>query len=120
VAGYTGGPSQHRRKTVIERWDGTTGNQAPSQSRRPQLCRSYAVISATRRAEDRTWGLYAGLAELAGATDPFAVPHPDVTAGALHGPNGGLIVLTNHGPARLDVPIKAPEGAVPGSLIRTD
>lgn len=68
--------------------------------------------------DDRTWGLYAGLAELAGATDPFAVPHPDVTAGALRGPGGGLTVLTNHGPTRLDVPIKAPEGAIPHSVIR--
>src|SRR5262249_58901662 len=61
---------------------------------------------------DRTWGVYAGLAALAGATDPFAVPHPDVTAGALHGPGGGVIVLTNHGPGRVDVPVNAPEGAV--------
>jgi beta-galactosidase len=67
---------------------------------------------------DRTWGLYAGLAELAGATDPLAAPHPDVTAGALRGPKGGLVVLTNHGSARLDVPISAPEGAVPHSVIR--
>jgi len=67
---------------------------------------------------DRTWGLYAGLGELARATDSFAVSHPDVTAGALHGPDGGLIVLTNHGPARLDVPIKTPEGAVPRGVIR--
>ncbi|HEX2320475.1 MAG TPA: cellulase family glycosylhydrolase [Streptosporangiaceae bacterium] len=61
---------------------------------------------------DRTWGLYAGLAELAGATDPFAVPHPDVTAGALQGTGGGVIVLTNHGPRTVDVPVNAPEGAV--------
>ena len=61
---------------------------------------------------DRTWGIYAGLAELAGATDPFAVPHPDVTAGALHGPGGGVIVLTNHGSLRADVPVTVPEGAV--------
>ena len=54
----------------------------------------------------------AGLAELAGAADPFAVPHPDVTAGALHGTGGGVIVLTNHGPDSVDVPISAPEEAV--------
>jgi beta-galactosidase len=67
---------------------------------------------------DRSWGLYAGLAELAGAADPFAVPHPDVTAGALYGPDGGVVVLTNHGPARRDVPINAPERAVLHSVIR--
>jgi hypothetical protein len=61
---------------------------------------------------DRTWGLYAGLADLAGAADPFAVPHPDVTAGALQGPGGGVIVLTNHGSAKADVPVNAPDGAV--------
>jgi hypothetical protein len=61
---------------------------------------------------DRTWGIYAGLAELAGAVDPFAVPHPDVTAGALHGTGGGVIVLTNHGPDRVDVPVSAPDAAV--------
>lgn len=67
---------------------------------------------------DRTWGLYAGLADLASARDPFAVPHPDVTTGALHGPAGGVIALTNHGPARLDVPLAAPQGAVVHSVIR--
>jgi hypothetical protein len=60
---------------------------------------------------DRTWGIYAGLAELAGAADPFAVPHPDVTAGALHGTGGGVIVLTNHAPDSVDVPVSAPDGS---------
>jgi len=67
---------------------------------------------------DRSWGLYAGLAELAGAADSFAVPHPDVTAGALHGPDGGVVVLTNHGPTRLDVPITVPAGTAQLSVIR--
>jgi hypothetical protein len=67
---------------------------------------------------DRTWGLYAGLAELAGASDPFAVTNPEVTAGALHGAAGGVIVLTNHGPARVDVPIAAPGSGALQSVIR--
>lgn len=68
--------------------------------------------------DDRTWGLYAGLRDLAGVRDPWAVDHPDVTTGALHGPDGGVIALTNHGPKPLDVSLSAPEGATLQGLVR--
>lgn len=59
---------------------------------------------------DRTWGIYAGLAALAGVVDPASVAHPDVTTGTLRGPAGGLTVVTNHGPAALRVSLQLPAG----------
>ena len=67
---------------------------------------------------DRTWGLYAGLADLANARDPCAVRHPDVTTGSLQGPGGGVITLTNHGPNPLDVPLSVPDGAILNGVVR--
>ena len=46
--------------------------------------------------DDRSWGLYAGLAACAGVAEPAAADHPDVTSGSLAGPAGGLVTLTNH------------------------
>jgi hypothetical protein len=66
---------------------------------------------------DRTWGIYAGLAALAGIADPASVAHPDVTTGALRGPAGGLTVLTNHGPASLRVPLRLPPGTAAAAAI---
>jgi hypothetical protein len=60
---------------------------------------------------DRSWGLYAGLAALAGVAEPASVGHPDVTTGMLRGPAGGLVAVTNHGPADLRVGLRLPEGA---------
>jgi len=57
---------------------------------------------------DRTWGVYAGLAALAGVADPASVAHPDVTTGSLRGPAGGLVTVTNHGPAPLHLPVRLP------------
>ncbi len=58
---------------------------------------------------DRSWGLYAGLARLAGI-QPVA-EHPDVTTGTLLGERGGTIAVTNHGPDAVDAEIAIPEGA---------
>jgi hypothetical protein len=60
---------------------------------------------------DRTWGIYAGLADVAGVGEPAAVAHPDVTTGSLRGPDGGLVTLTNHGPATARVELRLPENA---------
>ena len=60
---------------------------------------------------DRSWGLYAGLAALAGIAGERRVDHPDVTTGDLRGPAGGLIAVTNHGPAGVEVTLRLPDGA---------
>jgi hypothetical protein len=66
---------------------------------------------------DRTWGVYAGLAALAGIADPASVAHPDVTTGTLRGPAGGLAVVTNHGPKALRVPLRLPDEAIAATAI---
>jgi hypothetical protein len=66
---------------------------------------------------DRTWGIYAGLAALAGIADPASVAHPDVTTGTLRGPAGGLTAVTNHGPAALRVPLGLPGEAAAATSI---
>jgi hypothetical protein len=60
---------------------------------------------------DRTWGLYAGLLTEAGIREPASVDHPDVTFGNLRGPRGGLVVVTNHGPAALRLDLDLPSEA---------
>jgi hypothetical protein len=60
---------------------------------------------------DRSWGLYAGLLDAAGIREPASVDHADVTCGTLRGPRGGLVVVTNHGPAPLRVELHLPAGA---------
>jgi hypothetical protein len=66
---------------------------------------------------DRTWGIYAGLAALAGVADPATVAHPDVTTGTLRGSAGGLSVLTNHGPASLRLALRLPTGTAAAEMI---
>jgi hypothetical protein len=60
---------------------------------------------------DRTWGLYAGLVVEAGIREPASVDHPDVTCGSLRGPRGGLVAVTNHGPAAVRVELALPAEA---------
>jgi len=59
--------------------------------------------------EDRSWGIYAGLAEVAGI-DPV-VAHPDVTTGTLLGRDGGIVTLTNHSGASVDLEARLPAGS---------
>jgi hypothetical protein len=59
--------------------------------------------------DDRTWGLYAGLAELAGI-EPI-VAHPDVTTGVLLGTGGGLTTITNHSGNPVSTELRPPGGA---------
>ena len=47
---------------------------------------------------------------------PFRTPMSRL--GALHGPGGGVIVLTNHGSLRADVPVTVPEGAVLQTVVK--
>jgi hypothetical protein len=58
---------------------------------------------------DRSWGLYAGLADVAGIRP--VVADPDVVAGSLLGPSGGLIALTNHAADARAVELRLPDGA---------
>jgi hypothetical protein len=67
---------------------------------------------------DGSWGLYGGLADLAGARGPVAVEHPDVTVGALLGPGGGLASLTNHSGAALEVDVRLPAEAHDACLVQ--
>ena len=53
--------------------------------------------------QDRSWGLYAGLAEVAGARGAVDTGHPDITAGTLTGPVGRMVALTNHAATGLEV-----------------
>jgi Cellulase (glycosyl hydrolase family 5) len=58
---------------------------------------------------DRTWGVYRGLAELAGVHP--AVMHPDIATGRLRGPGGGLLTLTNHSTVMHRIDLELPDGA---------
>ena len=50
--------------------------------------------------DDPSWGLYAGLLEVAGIREPVGVDHPDVTTGTLSGLRRAVSWrVTNHGPA---------------------
>ena len=69
---------------------------------------------------DRSWGLYAGLAACAGVAEPAAADHPDVTSGPLAGPAGGLVTLTNHAGAGLDVGVRLPADATGARLLEAD
>lgn len=69
---------------------------------------------------DRSWGLYAGLADFASLQDRARGDRPDVAVGSLHGPRGGAAVLTNHGPARSDVTLRLPDRARVPRLLGPD
>ncbi len=61
--------------------------------------------------EDRSWGVYAGLLEAAGAAEQAAALHPELTSGSLRGERGGLLVVTNHSAAAVAAPLRLPAGA---------
>ncbi len=67
--------------------------------------------------DDRSWGLYAGLAACAGVAEPAGADHPDVTSGSLAGPAGGLVTLTSHAAARRDVGVRLPADATGARLV---
>lgn len=68
-----------------------------------------ATVPDAHAPDDRSWGIYDGLAKLAGIRQ--VTGHPEVTSGELHGPSGTLTALTNHGPAPLSVTATLPDGA---------
>jgi hypothetical protein len=70
--------------------------------------------------DDRSWGIYAGLAELAGVREEAGVEHPELTCGSLRGARGGLLVVTNHGDAPAAAPLHLPPGAGAVTEVRAD
>jgi len=60
------------------------------------------------RPDDRSWGLYAGLARLVDATDSASCDHADVTLGELRGPEGGVVTLTNHSDRDVSASVRLP------------
>jgi endo-1,4-beta-mannosidase len=58
---------------------------------------------------DASWGLYDGLAKLAGITQPTR--NPDVTAGVLLGDGGSLTVVTNHASSGCELMVTSPDGS---------
>jgi hypothetical protein len=57
---------------------------------------------------DASWGLYDGLAKLAGIAQPTR--DPDVTAGVLLGEGGSLTVVTNHASSARELMVTSPDG----------
>jgi hypothetical protein len=58
--------------------------------------------------DDRSWGVYAGIAEVAGIAGTTG--HPDAVAGVLLGDTGSLTVVTNHGQEDLALTVTLPDG----------
>jgi len=69
---------------------------------------------------DPSWGLYAGLADLAGAREEAAADHPELTCGSLRGARGGMLVVTNHGSLPVSAPLRLPAGAASVAEVRAD
>lgn len=67
-----------------------------------------ATIPDAHGPADRAWGVYDGLAKLAGIRQ--VTGHPEVTAGELRGPGGSITVLTNHGPFSVSLVATLPDG----------
>jgi endo-1,4-beta-mannosidase len=65
--------------------------------------------------DDRSWGIYDGLADLAGVAK--VTGHPDAVAGVLLGATGSLTVVTNHGPTDLMLHVALPEGATKDTAV---
>jgi endo-1,4-beta-mannosidase len=61
--------------------------------------------------DDRSWRLYAAIAQTAAAPAPARIAHPDVTNGVLTGPGGGLLVATNHSAHSVTAPVVGPTDA---------
>ncbi len=67
-----------------------------------------AAVPDAHGRDDRSWALYAGLADLASARGIASCDDPEVALGSLSGPLGGLTAVTNHGPDALDVEVRLP------------
>jgi endo-1,4-beta-mannosidase len=79
-----------------------------------------ASIPDAHGPEDRTWGIYAGLADVASAREIAWVEHPAATSGVLTGERGGLLVATNHAPDPIAASVHLPPGAGGVRLVGDD
>jgi endo-1,4-beta-mannosidase len=79
-----------------------------------------ADVADAHGPSDRSWGVYAGLLELAGVAEEARVEHPELTCGSLRGERGGLLVVTNHGPSALAAPLHLPAGAQRVTEVRAE
>jgi hypothetical protein len=70
--------------------------------------------------DDRSWGLYAGLAGLVDTGSNASSGHPDLTLGELRGPRGGLVTATNHSDRPVAATIQLPDGARDAELVGPD
>jgi hypothetical protein len=70
-----------------------------------------AAVPDAHRADDRAWGLYAGLRDLLPAATGAGCHHPDITIGELRGPAGGVVTATNHSDATVTAVVRLPGDA---------
>jgi len=76
-----------------------------------------AAVPDAHGASDRSWGLYAGLADLVAVTNPSAFAgvarstHPELQVGTLWGDRGGVAVTTNHSATTVEAPLRLPPDA---------
>ena len=78
------------------------------------------ILAATpdaHRSGDRSWGLYAGLASLVTTRSAASCDEPDVILGELRGPEGGVVVATNHAGSSIVSTLRLPEGAVRAEIV---
>ena len=76
-----------------------------------------AATPDAHRPGDGSWGLYAGLADLARTSSTASCEEPDVTLGELRGPEGGVIVATNHSSSTIALALRLPEEAVHAEIV---
>lgn len=65
-----------------------------------------ALPPTPHSSRDNTWRLYNGLVQTSGAQAPAPVAHADVTVGAFSGPDGAILIATNHGKAPIAAPLR--------------
>jgi hypothetical protein len=76
-----------------------------------------AAVPDAHRPDDRSWGLYAGLAGLTLGDERPACTDPDVTLGDLRGPSGGLVAVTNHADRAVAGAVRLPSGVRSAELV---
>ena len=80
------------------------------------------ILAATpdaHRSDDRSWGLYAGLADLVRTPSAASCEEPDVVLGELRGREGGVIVATNHSGSNIASKLRLPEEAARAEIVDT-